>query len=218
MKIRIMNQKTPTKHLLLSGLAIAISALNAFAQTNSALPADNHPFSLDDHFRSGWHEGTAGAGVMFSPFTVGPGRPTVNYAFGYVQAGYMLNNVGHDGFFRGNWELAPEAFGAGIWHRTGHYIAGWTLLLRYNFVPRGWRLTPFIEGGGGTVFTDISHQYDGQNFNFNLEASGGARYFIKRNVSINAEYRYQHISNANTGSRNIGINATGPVVGVSWFF
>ena len=92
------------------------------------------------------------------------------------------------------------------------------MLLRYNIVPRGWRLTPFLEGGGGTVLTDIGHQYDGQNFNFNLEASGGARYFIKQNLSINAEYRYQHISNADTGRRNIGINATGPVIGVSWFF
>jgi len=213
-----MNQKTPAKHLLLSGLTFAISIWCASAQTNSSLIADNHPFSLDDHFQAGWHEGTAGAGVMFSPFSAGPGRPTVNYAFGYVQAGYMINNVGHDGFWRGNWELVPEAFGAGIWHRTGHYIAGWALMLRYNFVPRGWRLTPFIQGGGGTVLMDIDHQFDGQNFNFNLVASGGTRYFIKKNLSLNAEYRYQHISNADTGRRNIGLNATGPVIGVSWFF
>jgi opacity protein-like surface antigen len=130
----------------------------------------------------------------------------------------MIDDVSGDDWLRGNFEVAPEIFGAGIWHRSGNYIAGWTLWGRYNVVPRNWRLTPFIQLGAGAVLTDISHQCDGQNFNFNLDAAVGARYFIRKNISIDAEFRYQHISNADTGRRNIGINAIGPVVGVSWFF
>jgi hypothetical protein len=35
---------------------------------------------------------------------------------------------------------------------------------------------------------------------------------------LNLECRYQHISNANTGKHNLGINAIGPLLGVSYFF
>jgi len=37
------------------------------------------------------------------------------------------------------------------------------------------------------------------------------------NFSLNLEYRFQHVSNAGLAGRNLGINAHGPVMGVSWF-
>jgi hypothetical protein len=36
--------------------------------------------------------------------------------------------------------------------------------------------------------------------------------------SVNLEYRYQHISNANLAHRNLGVNAHGPMLAVSFFF
>lgn len=203
--------------LSITASALALWILDAAAQTNSSENSST-AFSLDDHFQRGWHEATTGAGVMFSPFVATKNWPTINYAFAYGQAGYMIDDVRGEGIFRGNFELVPDLFAAGIWQRTGHYIAGWTLWGRYNFVPPGWRVTPYMQLGAGAVLTDISHQIDGQNFNFNLDISLGVRYFIKRNLSLNAEYRYQHISNADTGRHNLGINANGPVLGVSWFF
>ena len=65
---------------------------------------------------------------------------------------------------------------------------------------------------------DIPHQYDGKDFNFNLDFGVGCRYFISRRCSLNAEYRLQHISNADLWDHNIGINATGAALGVSFFF
>jgi hypothetical protein len=35
---------------------------------------------------------------------------------------------------------------------------------------------------------------------------------------LNVECRYQHISNANLSRHNIGINADGPMIGLSHFF
>ena len=45
-----------------------------------------------------------------------------------------------------------------------------------------------------------------------------ARYVLARHWSLDLEYRYQHISNANLAGHNLGINAHGPVLGISYFF
>jgi opacity protein-like surface antigen len=68
------------------------------------------------------------------------------------------------------------------------------------------------------VTTDIDRGLVGQPFNFSLDLGVGLRYFVTRRWSINLEYRFQHISNADLGQRNIGINAQGPVLGISCFF
>ena len=63
--------------------------------------------------------------------------------------------------------------------------------------------------------TDIDHGIVGQPFNFNLDLGFGVRYFLGRNWSLSLEYRYQHISNAGLNKHNLGINADGPILGVS---
>ncbi len=137
---------------------------------------------------------------------------------GFAQAGFMVTEPKGSSIFRGSFELVPEIFGAGIHHGPGSYIAGATLWFRYNFVPEGWRFVPYFEGGGGGTSLDIPHHYDGKDFNFNLEAAVGFHYFIKPHLALNAEYRVQHISNADLWDHNVGVNASGPAVGVSYFF
>ena len=65
------------------------------------------------------------------------------------------------------------------------------------------------------VGTDIDRGIVGQRFNFNLGVE--ARYFVAKSWAINLEYRYQQISNANLGHRNLGINAYGPILGYPSF-
>ena len=198
-------------------LALGISANGAVAHDEGGA-AKSDDFTLDQVFSPGLHEFSAGTGIMWSPIGSTIARPTVNYVVGYMQVGYMLNELWMSGFWRNNYEIVLEGFGAGIYQNTGTYIAGTTLWLRHNLVPEGWRVTPFAEIGLGFVSMDIDHRYDGHNFNFNLDAAGGFRYFIKPKLSLNAEFKYQHISNANTGSHNVGINAIGPLLSVSWLF
>jgi len=197
---------------------MSLCALQASAQTDSTNSFELANFTLDDRFHGGLHEVSLGAGALFSPFIVANSRPTVNYAFGNAQLGFMLTDVAGGGVLRGNFELAPEFFGAGIFGSTGTYITGGTLWFRYNFVPRESRIVPYAQLGGGWVFMDIDHRYDGENFNFNVDGAVGLRYFFKPQVSLNLEYRFQHISNANLGQHNLGLNAEGPVLGISWLF
>jgi opacity protein-like surface antigen len=193
--------------------SLFLPAAKAEQQPNS-LPA----FSPEERFQTGRFEAAFNNGVLFSPFAPANNRPTINYTITELQIGYMLSGVKGPGLLRGNFETALEGFGSAIFDGPGSFIAGVTLWGRYNFVQPGARLIPYIQGGLGLTSTDIDREIVGQPFNFNLNAGGGLRYFITSHWSLSLEYRYQHISNANTGSHNIGINSHGPILGLSYFF
>jgi opacity protein-like surface antigen len=170
-------------------------------------------------FDCGRYEAALTSGVLFSFSGPSHDRSPINYTTTGVQLGYMLDEVKGDGWWRGNFELAGEGFGSAIFAGDGNYIAGGTLWLRYNFVPRTWcGLVPYAQAGAGVVSTDIDHGIVGQPFNFNLDLGLGVRYFVGQNWSVSLEYRYQHISNADLDKHNLGINADGPILGVSYFF
>jgi lipid A 3-O-deacylase len=170
-------------------------------------------------FSQGRFETSLISGVMFSPFVYNHPRPTINYMLTGLQLGYMLGDTKGDGWWRGNFELAGEAFGSLVYDGPGDFIAGGTVWLRYNFVPRALpRWVPYVQGGVGAESTDITHDIVGQPFNFNLDLAIGLRYLITSNWALSLEYRYQHISNANMGEHNLGINADGPILGISYFF
>ena len=105
-----------------------------------------------------------------------------------------------------------------VFEGVGEFMAGATIWLRYNFVPRESRFAPFVQAGAGGTYTDINPRLIGQDFNFNLDLGAGVRYLLASRWSVNVEYRYQHISNANMADRNLGVNAHGPMLAVSFFF
>jgi hypothetical protein len=169
-------------------------------------------------FAVGRWEGSLDSGVLFSPVIATYQRPTINYTITSLRFGTMLSDLKGSGWLRGNFELAGEGFGSAIFQGPGQYIAGVTFWGRYNFVQPDWRLVPFLQAGAGLTATDISRGIVGQTFQFNLNIGVGARYFLAERWSLNLECRYQHISNANTAKYNLGINALGPILGVSYFF
>jgi hypothetical protein len=205
--------KRTVKNYSLKLLVIVAATAPLFAQADSS-----STYSVDDNFRFGWHEFTFGGASFYANVIRGSNRPNLDYAMGYAEAGFMVTEPKGDSFFRGSFELVPEIFGATIHQGPGSYIAGATLWFRYNFVPQDWKFVPYLELGGGGTTLDIPHNYDGKDFNFNLDAALGFHYFIAPRCALNAEYRFQHISNADLWDRNIGVNATGPAVGVSFFF
>ncbi len=191
--------------------------LPSVGATNEPAPP-NEGFSTDALFKTGRFEGGVNSGVMFSPFIATYQRPTINYTVTGMQVGYMLSDVKGTNWLRGNFEVAGEGFGSAIFDGPGSYIAGVTVWGRYNFVPVKSRFVPFAEAGLGLTSTDIDREIVGQPFNFNLDLGLGTRYFLSQKWALTLEYRFQHISNANTGRHNLGINAQGPVLGVAHVF
>lgn len=204
-----------TTALALIGLISTLSA-----QTNDApeIKAEIKYDVAEDVFQKGTWEFGGGAAVMFSPFGATRSRPTHDYVLVVADFGYMLSDIKEWGFARGNFEFVGEVFGGPVFVGRGNYVAGMTLWGRYNFVQPGWKVVPFGQIGLGAGLTDIDQRVIGQVFQFNIDVSFGLRYFIKPNWSLNAEYRYQHLSNANSGPKNIGVNAQGAFLGVSWFY
>ena len=207
------------------GLALILSICNTPGQDRMIAAADPQPnppntlaSSAPNSIEDSRYEFNFSNGVLFSPFVATGHRPTINYTMTEVQFGYMLTPVRGTGWWRGNIELAAEGFASGIFEGDGSWIAGGTVWGRYNFVQPSQRFIPFGQLGLGMVSTDVEHKVVGQPFNFNIELGLGTRYQLCDHWSVNLEFRYQHISNADSGRHNIGINAAGPILGVSYLF
>ncbi len=211
-----MNSAQRHSHILLFSILLCWATSRAKAeQEPGTANSSNDSSSI---FEAGRCELTLNNGVLFSPFVATRNRPTIDYTITEFQFGCMLTEVKGEDWFQGNLEIVGDAFGSGIYKGSGTYIVGGTTWLRYNFVPSRWRFSLYAQAGGGFVITDIDEAIVGQRFNFNLGLAPGIRYFLNSRLSTNLEFRYQHISNANLGRKNLGINACGPILGLSWFF
>ena len=97
-------------------------------------------------------------------------------------------------------------------------IAFSPLLLRYNFT-RGARVHPWAQLGGGLLWTD--HKFPAVEtsvINFRPELAIGTHLFTGPRQSVTLGVRAVHISNANLGDHNPGVNVSLMFrVGYTWW-
>lgn len=163
------------------------------------------------------------SGLLYSPCGLGPKTPQFNYAQTNLRLGWMINNPAKLSILpRGNLEAIFEISNSLIHKGFGNYLTGATLLLRYNIVPEKSKLSPYLQLGAGMVYTnaheDQKQQAIGQAIEFTPQGSIGLRYLISKNLSIDGELMFHHISNASLAKRNEGINALGGFIGFTYFF
>ena len=183
-------------------------------------PAEAGPFE-----RGAW-EAEAGAGEFCSFSTTSAKRPTVDYQLEDVRLGIMYDSPRHaewlHGLLRGNTEFLLEGFGGPVTDGPGTYLAGVSVLGRYNFIQPGSRWIPYLQGGAGILDNDIFKSHPqrevGEAFEFELQADLGVRYLINEKWSISAEAGYRHVSNADLASRNQGLNSLGGLLQASYHF
>ena len=181
---------------------------------------DNDPSSLQAQiFKKDRLSVQLTTGFLCSPVFIHKYLPTFNYAQTNLRGCWMLDDPGpEDSLLRGNFEAILEATGSYIYKGSGNYMYGATLLLRYNFLRPGWKLIPYIQGGAGMMYTDAYYYYAlGQGFNFTPQGSLGARYLINKNWSVDLEGKFHHISNGGLDSSNIGVNAFGAFIGLTYY-
>lgn len=88
--------------------------------------------------------------------------------------------------------------------------------MQFNFTPRR-RLQPLVETHGGFMYSTHAIPIGGAgSFNFIAEAGVGFEYFRSHRQSIRVEYRYHHISDADTSFFNPGID--NGLFQVAWVF
>jgi lipid A 3-O-deacylase len=163
------------------------------------------------------------SGVLFSPVGLGPQTPVFNYWQTNIRFGWMLNDPSTTiGFLNGNLEAILELSGSYVFNGFGSFIIGPSALLRYNFVNPRWIIVPYVQVGGGIVYTDaykdMGQRGIGQAIEFTPQISIGFHYRCTAHWSLDGEAMYHHISNANLAERNRGINSLGGFVGVRYFF
>ena len=96
---------------------------------------------------------------------------------------------------------------------------GFAPRIKYTFVVLD-RLRPYVEFAGGPFWTDLGGRIpeEANEFNFVVTGGVGVSWFITSHVAFNAGYRFHHISNAGTRYPNLGLNASLPFGGFSFYF
>jgi hypothetical protein len=124
-----------------------------------------------------------------------------------------------DSWYRGQVSLGGEMVYIQFQEPFLTHGVGFTPKIKYTFVAQG-RIRPYAEFAGGPFWTDLAGKIPEQSgqFNFILTAGFGVSYFLTDRAALNAGYRFQHISNADTGRSNVGLNSSLPFTGFSFYF
>lgn len=119
-------------------------------------------------------------------------------------------------WWSGSVALGVEAAFLGIAKPTSAYGLGVTPKVVYTFTSFG-QLKPYVEGGGGPLWTNFDGRIpeQGSDFNFLVWGGAGATYDLTARWALNAGVRFSHISNGGTGSPNGGVNYLLPFIGIA---
>jgi lipid A 3-O-deacylase len=184
--------------LILSGFA--------FAQQSSK-PLDNQPWDLGV-----W----AGGG-----FSVPGGTKDTHAVNAGVRLGKVLTDDHGGGFVRGNFEwsadLIPVYYVLQPAPAKNAYGAGFNPVnLKWNFTKSA-RTVPYLELGGGVLFTNTEVPFATSTVNFVTHAALGFHFFVRDRRALTMNVRYEHISNAGLSVPNPGINTVQFQLGMNWF-
>ena len=88
--------------------------------------------------------------------------------------------------------------------------------LKWNFTSSD-RTIPFLELGGGVLFSNHVVPNNTSRVNFVTHGTLGFQFFNNQRRAFTASVRYEHISNAGLTVPNPGVNTVQFLVGVNWF-
>ncbi len=134
-----------------------------------------------------------------------------------VRYGWILTAPHGPGLLRGRFEYAVDAVPVFVVFQPQNtaYGAGVNPLgLKWIFATQG-NVEPYLELGGGTLFTSHEVPAGTSTVNFTSGAAFGMHFLGERAWTV--EVRYMHISNAGLSSPNPGINTVQVRVGLGKF-
>jgi lipid A 3-O-deacylase len=136
-----------------------------------------------------------------------------------LRYGWILTQPHGPGFLKGRFEYVLDAVPVFMVFQRYNtaYGAGFNPLgLKWDFAARG-RFEPYLELGGGTLFTNHQVPIGTSAVNFTPSAALGM-HVLGDKLAYSVEVRYLHISNAGLSSPNPGINTVEVRVGIGKFF
>jgi hypothetical protein len=189
-------------------LLIGVVLLYGLAQAQqSSKPLDNQPWDLGV-----W----AGGGV-----SVPGGTKDTQAINAGVRLGKVLTGDHGGGFVRGNFEwsadVIPVYYVLQPAPAKNAYGAGFNPVnLKWNFTNSALTV-PYLELGGGVLFTNTEVPAGTSAVNFVTHAALGFHFFVREKRALTTNVRYEHISNAGLAVPNPGVNTVQFQLGFNWF-
>lgn len=124
-----------------------------------------------------------------------------------LRYGWILTSPHGPGFLQGQFEYAADVVPVFMVVQRDGTAYGFGLnpfALKWNFT-RAHKVVPYIELGGGTLFTNIDVPPGTSRVNFTSSGALGL-HFLGNKYNVSAELRFMHISNASLANLNPGIN------------
>jgi lipid A 3-O-deacylase len=132
--------------------------------------------------------------------------------------GYVVSDAMGPGWLRGNLELLLEPTLMRLETDTASAtVVGASALARWIFTGTQ-RLRPYLEAGAGVLPGEINLRQANCEVNFLVQGGPGLLVLLSDRTAVTVGYRFQHISNGDTCSANIGINSSAFYLGVSYLF
>jgi len=132
--------------------------------------------------------------------------------------GWIITEPRGPGLLRGRFEYAVDAVPAFVLFQqsnTAYGAAFNPFTLIWNFDGHG-RVVPYIELGGGALFTNRQVPPGTSRINFTSAGALGL-HFLTKKLTWSTDIRFMHISNAGLETPNPGINTVQLRLGVGWF-
>jgi len=167
--------------------------------------------------RAGMKELTLAGGYTVSHDIPSGAGPTVRSTLFMPHFGYVITDPIGPGPLKGNLEVLGEPFLQYFHDPKERFGAGLSALARWIFAT-GTAFLPYVEGGVGVIGGDLDLRQTNCDVNFVLEGGVGGLVFLGERWALTGGYRFQHVSNADICSQNLGINSSLFTLGVSYFF
>jgi lipid A 3-O-deacylase len=152
-------------------------------------------------------------------FSVPGGTADTHMFNGGGRLGKVLTEDHGGGFLRGNFEWSADLIPVYylVQPAKNAYGAGFNPVnLKWNFTNSA-KTVPYLEFGGGVLFTNTEVPRNTSTVNFLTHAALGFQFFVKEKRAFTLSTRYEHISNAGLSTPNPGINTVQFQVGFNWF-
>src|SRR5580692_6876179 len=136
-----------------------------------------------------------------------------------LRYGWVITGAHLPGILRGRFEYTVDAVPAYLIFQPANtaYGVGFNPLgLKWNFERRG-RLLPYLELGGGVIFSNHNVPTYTNTVNFTPSAAFGT-HILGEKYNWNVEVRYLHISSAGLGAYKPGLNTVQVRLGVGRFW
>jgi lipid A 3-O-deacylase len=132
--------------------------------------------------------------------------------------GWILTDAHGPGLLRGRFEYAVDVVPVFVVAQKTDTAYGFGVdpfALKWMFDTRRGTV-PYLELGGGTLFTNVRVPPGTSHVNFTPTGAAGL-HFLRRRYNWSAEVRFMHISNAGLSRPNPGINTIQVRVGIGLF-